>query len=182
MKLPKFTLTIFKGDPLKWTSFIKTFDAAVDSQESLSTIEKFSYLTGHLEGLAADYVRGFSVTRKNYLEVRKFLEERFSNRQVIISTHMNVSLKLLKLNNDNVVKLTSFYNAIESNLRSLMTVGLNPSHYGPLLISAILERLPESIKLVVTRNHDLTKLLVLKCHEKVFHNGVKPRRLYKRPW
>ena len=24
-----------------------------------------------------------------------------------------------------------------------------------------------------SRNHDLTKLLVLKCHEKVLHNGVK---------
>ena len=33
MKLPKFTLTAFNGDPLKWTSFIETFDAAVDSQE-----------------------------------------------------------------------------------------------------------------------------------------------------
>ena len=33
MKLPKFTLTAFNGDPLKWTSFIETFDAVVDSQE-----------------------------------------------------------------------------------------------------------------------------------------------------
>ena len=36
MKLPKFTLTAFNGDPLKRISFIETFDAAVDSQESLS--------------------------------------------------------------------------------------------------------------------------------------------------
>ena len=26
---------------------------------------------------------------------------------------------------------------------------------------------------MLSRNHDLTNLLVLKCHEKVFHNGVK---------
>ena len=65
---------------------------------------------------------------------------------------MNVLLKLPKLNNNNnVAKLTSFYNAIESNIRSLMTMGLNPSHYGPLLIPVILERLPDSIKLIVTR-------------------------------
>ena len=88
MKLPKFTLTAFNGDPLKWNSFNETFDAAVDSQESLSTIEKLSYLTGHLEGSADDYVRGFSLTSKNYMEARKLLEQRFENRQVIISTHM----------------------------------------------------------------------------------------------
>ena len=151
MKLPKFTLTAFNGDLLKWTFFIEPFDAVVDSQESLSAIEKFSYLTGHLEGPSADCVRGFSLTSKNYIEARKLLEERFGNTQVIISAHMNVLLKLPKLNNDNVAKLTSFYNAIESNIRSLMTMRLNPFHYGPLLIPVILKRLPDSIKLIVTR-------------------------------
>ena len=139
MKLPKFTLAAFNGDPLKWTSFIETFDAAVDSQESLSAIEKFSYLTGHLEGPSADCVRGFSLTSKNYIEARKLLEERFGNTQVIISAHMNVLLKLPKLNNNNnVAKLTSFYNAIESNIQSLMTMRLNSSHYGPLLIPVMM--------------------------------------------
>ena len=33
MELLKLTLTAFNGDPLKWTSFIETFDAAVDLQE-----------------------------------------------------------------------------------------------------------------------------------------------------
>ena len=27
--------------------------------------------------------------------------------------------------------------------------------------------------IMLSRNHDLTKLIVLKCHEKVLHNGVK---------
>ena len=31
MKLPKFILTAFNGDPLKWTSFVETFDASVNS-------------------------------------------------------------------------------------------------------------------------------------------------------
>ena len=108
-------------------------------------------MAGHLEGPAADCVRGFSLTSKNYIEARKLLEERFGNTQVIISAHMNVLLKLPKLNNDNATKLTSLYNAVESNIRSLMTMGLNPSHYGSLLIPVILERLPDSIKLIVTR-------------------------------
>ena len=165
MKLPKFTLTVFNENPLKWTSFIETFDATVDSQESLSAIEN---LTGHLEGPSADCVRGFSLTSKNYIEARMLSEERFGNTQVIISAHMNVLLKLPKLNNDNVAKLTSFYNAIESNIRSLMTMGLNPSHYGPLLIPVILERLPDSIKLIVTR-----RLVKNNWHISDFINCIK---------
>ena len=102
MKLPKLTLTTFNGDPLKWTSFIETFDAGVDSQEGLSTIQKFSYLTGQLEGPAADCVRAFSLTSKN-CRSEKLLEERFGNTQVVISAHKNVLLKSPKLSNNNVV-------------------------------------------------------------------------------
>ena len=64
---------------------------------------------------------------------------------------MNVLFKLLKLHNDSVSRLSSLYNTIESNICSLLTMGLNPSHYGPLLIPVILERLPDAIKLLITR-------------------------------
>ena len=64
---------------------------------------------------------------------------------------MNGLLKLAELNNDGVSLLSSFYDTIESNIRSLLTMGLNPSHYGPLLIPVILERLPDAIKLLITR-------------------------------
>ena len=60
---------------------------------------------------------------------------------------MNVLLKLPELNNDSVSRLSSFYNTIESNICSL----LNPSHYGPLLLPVISERLPDAIKLLITR-------------------------------
>ena len=168
MKLPKFTSTTFNGDPLEWSSFIGTFDAAVVSRESVSTIEKFSYLTGHLEESAAGCVRDFSLVSKNYVESRKLLKGKFGNMQVIISALMSDLLKLPKLNNNNVVKQTSFYNAFNSNLQSLMTMGLNYSHYGPLLIPVILERLPDSITLIVKR-----KLRKKNWHISDFMNWIK---------
>ena len=58
---------------------------------------------------------------------------------------------LPKLNNDSVSPLSSFYNTIESNICSLQTMGLNRSQYGPLLISVILEKLRDAIKLLITR-------------------------------
>ena len=73
----------------------------------LTAIEKFTYLKGQLEGPAADCIQGFSLTSKNY-EAKKSLEERFGNPQEIISAYMNVLLKLPKLNNDSVSRLSSF--------------------------------------------------------------------------
>ena len=73
-------------------------------------------MTGHLEGPAAECVRGFSLTSKNYIEAKKLLKDRFGNMQVIISACIKILLKLSQLNNDNVTKLTSLYNLVESNI------------------------------------------------------------------
>ena len=64
MKLPKFSLTSFNGDPLKWAIFIAKFTAAVDSQDLLTAIEKVTYLKGQLKGLAADCIQGLNLTSK----------------------------------------------------------------------------------------------------------------------
>ena len=64
---------------------------------------------------------------------------------------MNVLLKLPKLNYDGVSRLSSFYNTIDCYINSLLTMGLSPSHYGPLLIPVTLARLPDAIKLSINR-------------------------------
>ena len=53
-----------------------------------------------MEGLAADCIQGFSLTSKNYEDAKQLLEERLGNPKAIISTHINVLLKLPRLNND----------------------------------------------------------------------------------
>ena len=70
MKLPKFNLTSFNGDPLKWTIFIEKFTAAVHSQNLLTAIEKVAYLKGQLEGPTADCIQGFSSSSKIYEEAK----------------------------------------------------------------------------------------------------------------
>ena len=75
MQLPKFNLTSFNGDPLKWTIFIETFTAAVDWQNSLAAIEKITYLKGQLEGPAADCIQRFSLTSKNYEEAKNWRKD-----------------------------------------------------------------------------------------------------------
>ena len=60
------------GDPLKWTTFIERFTAAVDSQDSLNAIAKSTYLKRQLEGPAADCIQG--LTSKNYEEMKQLLQ------------------------------------------------------------------------------------------------------------
>ena len=59
VKQPKFMLKKFTGDPLKWKMFQETYKAATGQNESLSEVEKFTYLRGHLQGKAFQAIEIF---------------------------------------------------------------------------------------------------------------------------
>lgn len=63
--------------------------------------------------------------------------------------------KLLKLekvySSKNVKELRNLYDQIESQVRSLLTVGISSEHYGPLLIPIVLEKLPKDIQLELSK-------------------------------
>ena len=46
VKLPKIELSKFNGQALKWQTFWDQFESAIHSKESLSDIDKFTYLKG----------------------------------------------------------------------------------------------------------------------------------------
>jgi len=66
----------------------------VHENPDISTIAKFSYLTSLLDGPAHKVVQGLTLTETNYDAAVTLLQERFGDRQVIISTHMDELMKL----------------------------------------------------------------------------------------
>ena len=68
------------------------------------------------------------------------------------SSHMNKLLQVEKVTSSkNCKDIRQLYDQVESHVRSLKTVGVNSEHYGPLLIPVILERVPNDIKLEISR-------------------------------
>ena len=97
------------------------------------------------------------------------LQGRYGDKQVLISTHMN---KLLKLSNsrnsDDPKNLRQLYNNIDTQVHSLSSLGVDPDSYDPMLIPVIMSKLPENLKLNITRqfNQDLWDIkLVLESFE-----------------
>ena len=152
VKLPKIFIKKFYGDPISWQQFYETFEATVHKNDSLSGIEKFSYLKGYLGGAAEKSIEGFKLTNDNYQAALDLLKERYANPQLTIASHMNKILQVEKVSSSkNVKELRQLYDKIECHVRSLKTVGIDSEHYGPLLIPIILERMPSDIKLEISR-------------------------------
>ena len=139
-RLAKLTLPTFNGNPLQWQTFWDSFTAAVDANSGLSLVQKFSYLRAQLQGDAARAISGLPLTDDNYEHSLSLLKERFGQQHKLIDAHMEALLSAPAPSN-NLMSLQSFYDTIQSHMRSLSTLGKTSASYGTLLTSVILGKL-----------------------------------------
>ena len=78
-----------------------------------------------------------------------------SNTQVAINAPMQqfVSLPVIKSVND-VKGLRKLYEKVESSIRNLKTLDVDPSSYGNLLVPLINAKLPNELKFLITRKFE----------------------------
>ena len=88
VKLPYLQLKRFGGNPTEWGAFWDAFLSSIDKNEELDDVQKFNYLKSHLYGSAARLLDGLQSTNENYAEAVEMLNDRFGNKQVVISSHM----------------------------------------------------------------------------------------------
>ena len=152
VKLPKLTLKPFNGDITHWTTFWDSFKSAIHENSALSEIDKFNYLKSLLERSSREAIAGLTLTAANYREAVSILHKRFGNKQQIISRHMELLLSLEPVTSQHQLRnLCRLYDSVETHVRSLKSLDVTFESYGSLLTSVLLSKLPQELRLIVTR-------------------------------
>jgi hypothetical protein len=151
IKLPKLDLKKFAGDFCSWRPFWECFEAAVDNNSSLTSVEKMNYLVSYLEGNALKSVQGLSLSAANYKIAIDTLTSRFGNNQAVINAHVDNLFKVRSVENCDVVKLRNFYDYVHIQVRSLASSGVQQTTYENMLLPMLLNRLPDEIRLKLAR-------------------------------
>ena len=152
VKLPKLEIEKFSGNPIEYQSFWDSFKSAVHDNNSLTDADKMNYLKSYLTGAAANAISGLKLTNENYQIAIDMISERFGNKQVVISSHMDSLLKLERVTSDrDIVKVRMVFDKIESHVRSLQAMGITAEMYGSLLIPVIMEKIPDEFRLMISR-------------------------------
>ena len=102
----------FSGNLLEWLSFWNSFQASVDKNSDISSVDKMNYLSGLLKGEAARVIQGLPLSESNYKRAVDLLKEHFGQKQVIINARMDALLKNPSATNI-VKKLRSLYDTCE---------------------------------------------------------------------
>ena len=154
-KLPKLQLQRFSGDPKDWQRFWDIFERNIHKNDNLEPIDKFDYLTGLLHGQAAKAIEGLEINARNYDEAVDKLKSRFGRKSLITQNHIrNLSDIQPVFNEKDVQRLRKFHDEIEVNHRALRSLGVDQATYSCVIVPALLKKLPEQIKLLITRGRD----------------------------
>ena len=112
---------------------------------NLSDVQIFSDLNENLKGDALNAISGLVPNFQNYKQTLEVLEKRFSNPQLIILSRINTLVELPTNQEQDGVNGLRTYDQINLHFRSLSTLCVASEHYGPMLSSSVLEKLPPEI-------------------------------------
>ena len=150
-KLPKLTLKSFDGNPIEFQSFWDSFNAAVNDT-GLEKIAKFNYLKSYLKGQALQSISGLTLTADNYDEALNILKRRYGNKQLLISKNIENLLNITPVHSiGDIKRIRSVHDEIEVYARNLQSLDVDKSKYGQMLVSIVMSKIPNEIKLVVTK-------------------------------
>ena len=152
VKLPQLEPKKFNGDLTKWEAFWSTFNSAIHLNTTLSAVDKFTYLSSLLEGPAMHTIAGLKLSEANYIEAIDILKKRFGNKRLIINRHMDTLLEIESVSSaDNIKALRHLYDQVEFQVRSLKSLEVPLDSYGNLLSSLLMNRLPQDLCLIISR-------------------------------
>ena len=152
VKLPKLESKTFDGKAYEWQEFWDSFESSIHTNEQLSDVDKFSYLWNMLKGAAKTTIAGFSLTSANYNAVIELLEKRYGNATAIKRAQINELLNLSPVYNENdTERLRTLLDLTETHYRGLVALGIAQETYYCVVVPKILEKIPESVRLNMTR-------------------------------
>ena len=151
VRLPKLELPKFNGDPLSYQNFWDSFNSAIHQNNSLDDAAKFNYLKGQLEGKARLAIQGLTLTSENYQSAIGILKQRFGDPQVIIKAHMDSLIAISPVTSNKLSDLRDLCDMVEIHARNLQLFDVHSEHYGPVLVSLILSKIPRDISIEISR-------------------------------
>lgn len=155
-RLPKLEMPMFSGDPLNWQSYWNSFETAVDTNPTLSSIHKFNYLKAQLQGDVAQAIASLPLTEMNYAQSVTLLKQRFGQPEKLINAHTHALIELPGPTNE-LSSLQLLHDITKDHIRDLAALGISKESYSTILVPIILGKLPVPVRRNLARDYDQLK-------------------------
>ena len=111
-----------------------------------------------MKGQALSAIEGLSLTSENYHAAVKILKNRYGKKQLLITSHIDKLMNIAPVTSIREMrKIREIYDIIEIHIRNLNSLEIDTKQYGPVLVSIVMSKLPNEIKLFISRSMPLTE-------------------------
>ena len=163
-KLPKLELPEFRGDITTFSTFIDSFESAIDKNPELSVIDKFNYLFSLVEGPAARGIQGLTLSEANYKAAKEILKQRCGRPRQVIAAHMDELLKIPLCAGEKSSQLCYVYDKVSIHVQG----------HGSMLIPVTMSKLPTEIRVQIGRL-TLSEIWSIREMVELIHKEVEAR-------
>uniref|UniRef100_A0A8D9E595 Integrase catalytic domain-containing protein n=1 Tax=Cacopsylla melanoneura TaxID=428564 RepID=A0A8D9E595_9HEMI len=123
-KLPKLEVPVFSGDLKEWSNFHSLYRSTIHRRTDITEVEKLQYLRSFLRGTPLHLIENFQILDGNYHAAYKTLCDRYENKRVLASHHLNMILNFKPLPNNSVSGLRQFLEVFQTNVAAVKNLGL----------------------------------------------------------
>ena len=157
--LPNLSIKCFNGNPIEFQSFFWFISSSHTWKGLFQKYYEIQLLGTFLRWPAITSIPGLSLTFENYNQAIEIVEKRYGNKQPIITSHTDQLFSIAPITSTNdIKKIRETYDKIQTNVRNLPSLDIEDnSQYGPALISIVMSKLSEDIKLQISRSMPISR-------------------------
>nr|XP_049612597.1 uncharacterized protein LOC125990036 isoform X1 [Syngnathus scovelli] len=145
--LPKRDIPVFSGDPLKYKSFLRAFDNAIDNKTQNEN-DKLFFLEQYTRGEPQDLVRSCEhmTPEKGYREARQLLHKQYGDNLKITMAYIEKALKWPQIKTDEVKSLNAYSLFLIGCRNTMQDVDYMEEMDNPTNMRVILSKLPYKMR------------------------------------
>lgn len=157
INLPKIELEKFNGVYTRYPAFKHQFDAAIDSNNSLSQCQKLQYLKSFLTEEPLNLIRHLDLTNQNYQVAIELLESKYYKYRKIVFDLIDKLLNLKNITSPNSRFYQSLTSTVRQTIAQLKNLSINTDQWNPILVRLVSSKLDAKVHqdwLLTLENHD----------------------------
>ncbi|KOB66387.1 Uncharacterized protein OBRU01_21088, partial [Operophtera brumata] len=112
---PQMEVPNFHGNYHQWVCFKDLFTEAIHSNSFLSNAQKMQFLKSKVKGEAERLIQHLNISSDNYSICWEILQQRYNNKKMIFSSHMNILLNLPVM--QQASRITASIHRLHSNFK-----------------------------------------------------------------
>ncbi len=148
-RLPTLIIEPFRGDISLWLRFWEQFSASIDSNPSISTIDKHVFLRSYLRDEPQRLTSGIAITADSYEDTKKILHLKYGDENQIIQAHVDYLENLPPARDPTPQALSDLFIDCNSRIQSLSAFSTPRSR----LRKSIKLYFPVAHRQIATRSH-----------------------------